>query len=84
LEFEKFPDDFTVFGKLLDQTLKNLNSDYEAKRSGNIALQAPIVSVVPNGTFLAWLKAKGKVGGQHKVPRLQNSRKIIEEIRAMR
>ena len=83
IEFEKHPQDLTEFTSVLDKALKSLNSDYEAKRSGNLALQAPIVSSLPSRTFFAWLKSKGKMGGQHKVPRLQNSRKLIEQLRAM-
>jgi hypothetical protein len=64
----------------LDTGLKNLNSDYEAKRHKNMALRLPFVKPVPKGTFNAWLQQKGKLGGQHKIPRLSNDRKILEEI----
>jgi hypothetical protein len=68
------------FAESLDENLKKLNSDYEAKRSGDIALGFPLVRKLPRGSFENWLKSKNKLGGQHKVPRLSNERKIIEEI----
>lgn len=80
IEFEQEPQDLEAFKTLLDSQLKNLNSDYEAKRHKNIALKPPQVQHMPKGTFHNWLKTKGKLGGQHKVPRLSNDRKIIEEI----
>jgi hypothetical protein len=83
VEFEKEPDDFNRFITELDNELKNINSDYEAKRHKNIALRLPIVHKLPSGTFTEWLRIKGKLGGQHKVPRLSNERKIIEEILAV-
>ena len=64
----------------LDAALKNCNSDYEAKRHRDIALRLPIVRVMPKGTFTEWLRTKGKLGGQHKVPRLSNERDLVEEI----
>ena len=67
----------------LDQSLKNLNSDYEAKRHKNIALRLPVVHSLQKGVFNLWLKQKGKLGGQHKVPRLSNNRKFIDELHAM-
>jgi hypothetical protein len=67
----------------MDNALKELNSDYEAKRHKDIALRLPIVHVLPKGTFNEWLKSKGKLGGQHKVPRLSNERTILEEILTM-
>jgi hypothetical protein len=60
-----------------------VNSDYEAKRYKNIALRLPIVHSLKENTFNKWLKSKGKLGGQHKVPRLSNERKMIEEILLM-
>ncbi len=66
----------------LDQELQNVNSDYEAKRYKDLALRKPEVTFVANGTFNLWLKEKGKLGGQHKIPRLSNDRKIIEELLA--
>jgi len=83
IEFEKQPDDLKAFVGVLDATLQAINSDYEAKRYKNIALEMPVVHVAPEGTFYNWLKSKGKLGGQHKVPRLSNDRNYIEEIIAM-
>ncbi|MBI2731380.1 MAG: GH3 auxin-responsive promoter family protein [Sphingobacteriales bacterium] len=80
IEFEKKPDDFNGFIFELDTALKNLNSDYEAKRYKDIALRMPLVKMMKPGTFTEWLKSKGKLGGQHKVPRLSNDRKYIDEI----
>src|SRR5690606_33134535 len=80
VEFEKEPDNFENFVSLLDSELKNINSDYEAKRHKNIALRLPIVHNLKQGTFNNWLRNKGKLRGQHKVPRLSNDRTIINEI----
>jgi len=80
VEFEKEPDDFNDFINELDNSLKDLNSDYEAKRHKNIALRLPIVHKLPKGIFKEWLQSKGKLGGQHKVPRLSNERGMLEEI----
>lgn len=80
IEFEKEPESLSFFSEVLDTALKSLNSDYEAKRSYNMNLDFPLVKSVPNGTFYAWLKSKGKLGGQHKVPRLFNTRQYIDEI----
>jgi hypothetical protein len=83
IEFEKEPDNIIAFIYELDNALKEINSDYEAKRHKDIALRQPIVRVLPKGTFTKWLKSKGKLGGQHKVPRLSNDRTILEEILLM-
>jgi hypothetical protein len=80
IEFERMPDDTGKFTDLLDNTLKSINSDYEAKRFKDINLVKPIVRPVPPGTFMQWMKSKNKLGGQNKVPRLSNSREYIEEI----
>ena len=63
--------------------MKSLNSDYEAKRYHDLLLGAPMIHVIPKGTFYEWLKIKGKLGGQNKVPRLANERKYVDEILAM-
>jgi hypothetical protein len=84
IEFEKQPENLHWFIMELDNALKNCNSDYEAKRHKDIALRLPVVHVLPKGTFTKWLHSKNKVGGQHKVPRLSNERKILEEILAFR
>lgn len=80
IEFAKYPSNFSGFAEMLDQELKNQNSDYEAKRYKDMAMQKPIVKSVPEGTFNLWLKKHGKLGGQHKIPRLSNDRKIIDEL----
>ena len=69
-----------AFAQALDKSLQSLNSDYEAKRSGDIALSMPIVHNIQQGVFNRWLEKKGKMGGQHKIPRLSNDRIILEEI----
>jgi len=83
IEFEKEPADLGHFTVELDAALKSINSDYEAKRHKDIALRKPLVKSLPKGVFTTWLKSKGKLGGQHKVPRLSNDRKYIEEILAL-
>ena len=83
IEFDKAPADLNRFTTELDAALQSLNSDYEAKRYKNIALRFPVVHAVAKGTFTDWLRRKGKLGGQHKVPRLCNERKIVDEILAM-
>lgn len=83
IEFEKEPTDINYFSEVLDNALKSLNSDYEAKRFNNYALRAPIIRKMNEGTFYNWLKVQGKLGGQNKIPRLSNNRKYVEEILAM-
>ncbi|MHC1778373.1 MAG: GH3 auxin-responsive promoter family protein [Lentimicrobium sp.] len=80
IEFEKEPEDLAYFTEMLDNALKALNSDYEAKRYHNMVLGEPIVKPMPNGTFYNWLKKRDKLGGQYKVPRLSNNRVYVEEI----
>ena len=80
IAFEHLPENFSAFVQLLDQELKNENSDYEAKRSKDILLTSPIVHIAEKDTFLLWLKSRGKLGGQHKIPRLSNDRDMIEQI----
>jgi len=80
IEFEKAPADIDLFIETLDEALKSVNSDYEAKRYKDLNLVLPVVRSVPRGTFNAWMKAKNKLGGQNKVPRLSNSREYIEDI----
>ncbi len=80
IEFETEPENLDEFIDLLDGTLKEINSDYEAKRHLNMALRKPVVHKVNKGTFYKWMKSRGKLGGQHKVPRLSNDRKYVEEI----
>jgi len=80
IEFEKEPADINTFTIELDAALKEVNSDYEAKRYKDIALRIPLVHAVARGTFAEWLKKNGKLGGQHKVPRLSNERKFLDDI----
>ena len=80
IEFAKMPDDMARFAQVLDDTLKEVNSDYEAKRQNNLALQPLEVIVARQGLFHDWLDQKGKLGGQHKIPRLSNTREYIEEM----
>lgn len=84
VEFEKLPKDIEYFSEVLDNALKSLNSDYEAKRYQNMILRSPVVKIVPEGTFYNWLKSKSRLGGQYKVPRLFNDRKYIEEILSLK
>ncbi len=83
IEFRIPPDDMKKFIEVLDQTLKSVNSDYEAKRYKSMALEPPVVHKVPVGTFYKWMKKRKKLGGQHKVPRLANNRKYLEDIMIM-
>ncbi len=83
IEFTQQPENIDVFIDSLDNALKSLNSDYEAKRYHDMVLRPPIVRSVPTGTFYKWLKMKGKLGGQHKVPRLSNNRDMIEELKPL-
>ncbi len=80
VEFIRQPNDFELFIDTLDKKLQAVNSDYEAKRYKNITLNRPIVHNAREGLFYEWLKAKGKLGGQNKVPRLANDRKYIDEL----
>jgi len=80
IEFDQQPDNFEKFVDVLDQTLREVNSDYDAKRFKDMALRRPKVHNAPQNTFYNWLKGKNKLGGQHKVPRLANDRKYVEEI----
>lgn len=80
IEFDKHPNNLELFTKELDSHLKSVNSDYEAKRVGDLALKLPQIHVCEQGTFYKWMKTKGKLGGQNKVPRLSNSRQIVDEL----
>lgn len=80
IEFDKEPANLNQFVEELDKALKAGNSDYEAKRAKNISLQQPVIHMLPKGSFHRWLKHKGKLGGQHKVPRLSNTREYVEGI----
>lgn len=80
IEFEKKPEDLERFNQLLDANLQKVNSDYEAKRYKDMALKSLRMRVLPQGTFVKWMRARGKFGGQNKVPRLANDRKYVDEI----
>ena len=80
IEFEKSPSDMATFTRILDETLRKINSDYDAKRTSDIALIAPKIHKVSSGTFYEWMRRRGKLGGQHKVPRLSNSREYVEDL----
>jgi len=80
IEFAKPPNDLQQFSEILDDALKAQNSDYEAKRYQDLMLILPEVIALPEKTFYKWLKKSGKLGGQHKVPRLSNDRRIADEI----
>lgn len=80
IEFNKLPNDIDAFAHYLDDELKRVNSDYEAKRQGNLALDLPKVMSMEKGTFFNWMKSRNKLGGQNKVPRLSNNRQYVEEL----
>ncbi|MCA9352657.1 GH3 auxin-responsive promoter family protein [Patescibacteria group bacterium] len=80
IEFQTEPTDVKFFTTLLDETLQSLNSDYAAKRQDDIALQELIMNMVPKGTFMKWMETRGKLGGQHKVPKLSNKRDYLEQL----
>lgn len=80
IEFEHAPANMSYFAGVLDNALKSLNSDYEAKRYKDMTLSLPQVVSLPKGTFYEWMKKRGKLGGQNKVPRLYNDRRYAEEI----
>ena len=83
IEFKKSPNDLNKFIDILDSTMRRLNSDYDAKRYKDMALERPVIHPVSEGTFYMWMKKRNKLGGQHKVPRLVNSREYIDEILKM-
>jgi hypothetical protein len=83
IEFDKAPADLNAFTFELDNALQSINSDYEAKRHKDIALRMPVIHLIKKGTFTEWLRSKGKLGGQHKVPRLSNERTLLEEIKVL-
>lgn len=83
IEFSRQPNDLAAFSEILDKTLQQVNSDYEAKRYKDITLQNLEIVVARQGLFHDWLASKGKLGGQHKVPRLSNNRNHIEEMLAL-
>ncbi len=80
IEFATAPADFENFAKVFDASLKELNSDYEAKRYHDLVLKPPLLKALEEGSFYGWLKRNNKLGGQHKVPRLMNQRVIVDDI----
>jgi hypothetical protein len=83
IEFKVLPKNLPLFGKVLDESLRQINSDYDAKRQHDLALIAPKILSVRQGTFYDWMKKRGKLGGQNKVPRLFNTREYIDDILKM-
>ncbi len=82
IEFKHPPDDLNAFTQQLDGELCRLNEDYEAHRVGDLTMLAPEVQIVPPGGFTAWMRSRGKLGGQHKVPRMDNSGEITRQLEA--
>ncbi|MBI2268852.1 MAG: GH3 auxin-responsive promoter family protein [Bacteroidetes bacterium] len=80
IEFEQPPENIGYFGEVLDNALKSLNSDYEAKRYNNFILRAPLIHIAGADLFYKWMKVHNKLGGQNKIPRLSNDRKLMEEL----
>jgi len=83
IEFVKQPSSIEEFARVLDSTLCEVNSDYEAKRAKNVTLDFPVVTQAVQGTFFEWMRQRGKLGGQNKVPRLSNTREYIDELLAI-
>jgi hypothetical protein len=83
IEFTKEPENIDYFTEIMDNALKSVNSDYEAKRYNDLALQKPTLTAVAPGTFYNWMKSRGRLGGQNKVPRLANTREYIDSIKKM-
>jgi hypothetical protein len=80
IEFERPPADLDFFAQILDNALCSINSDYEAKRYKSITLGPPVVRRLSDGIFFQWMKERGKLGGQNKVPRLSNNREYVEQL----
>ena len=83
IEFKENPKNITVFQKALDEAIQSLNSDYEAKRYNNMTLNPLVINVARKNLFYDWLKEHGKLGGQHKIPRLSNQRDYLEQLKNM-
>ncbi|GHT68431.1 hypothetical protein FACS189452_08090 [Bacteroidia bacterium] len=84
IEFETAPANFADFTEVLDKALCSVNSDYEAKRNNNTTLNMPLVQMLKSGAFYEWMRTRGKLGGQNKVPRLYNTREYAEQLLAWR
>jgi hypothetical protein len=83
IEFETVPDSLPRFAQILDEHLRQNNSDYDAKRHKNLALLEPEILQLPEGTFYQWLASRNKLGGQHKIPRLANHRDLVDDLLAL-
>lgn len=83
IEFKTPPKNINEFKKILDETLKEVNSDYEAKRYNNMTLNPPVIHIAREGLFYDWLKQKDKLGGQNKIPRLSNTREYMETLKSL-
>ncbi|MBR4215145.1 MAG: GH3 auxin-responsive promoter family protein, partial [Bacteroidales bacterium] len=83
IEFNIMPNDLDTFANILDNELKRLNSDYDAKRYKDLSLTAPEITLARQNLFDDWLRSKGRIGGQNKIPRLENNRDLIEQLLAM-
>jgi len=83
IEFKQNPSDLTQFGKIVDDTLQSLNSDYEAKRHNNMTLNPLVINLARPHLFYDWLKERDKLGGQHKIPRLSNQREYLEQLKGL-
>jgi hypothetical protein len=82
VEFHRLPADGAAFTRVLDETLSGLNADYRTKRAGEVGMVAPRVLALPAGTFYAWMKEAGRLGDQHKVPRVTNDRRAADGLLA--
>jgi len=80
IEFERSPDSLEAFNRYLDEELIKANYNYAAKRSNDYAIRRHELTIAPAGFFRSWLKSRGKMGGQHKVPRLANHRRFLEDV----
>jgi hypothetical protein len=83
IEFKQNPKDMVQFQKILDETIQNLNSDYEAKRYNNMTLNPLVINLARPHLFYDWLKERDKLGGQHKIPRLSNQREYLEQLKEL-
>lgn len=83
IEFSRKPVSEEQFAEVLDKELRKINGDYDAKRYKDMALLLPKIRIAPNQHFYNWLKSRGKLGGQHKVPRLSNSREYLDPMLEM-
>jgi hypothetical protein len=83
IEFESPPSELVRFTRALDEELRRINSDYEAKRYKDITLELPRVVSLEPGTFYRWMQKRGKLGGQNKIPRLANDRKYLDELHGL-